>query len=70
MERLKLAGLSLRAEVVAVVCAMLASVVSFGGLVALYASATGELQAVVATLRAVPAASAVAAEAARKPKPG
>jgi len=69
MERFKLAGLSLRAEVVAVLGAMLASVLSFGGVVVLYASASSELDAVVAKW-AAPAASSVAVEAPRKPKPG
>jgi len=70
MERAKLAGLSLRAEVVAVLGAMLASVLSFGAVVVLYASGSGELELVVAKLRAAPAASAVAVEVPRKPKSG
>jgi len=72
MEKARLAGLSLRAEVVAVLGAMLASVLSFGAVVALYASASGELEVVVAKVRAAPAASASAATAgvSRKPKPG
>jgi len=70
MEKVRLAGLSLRAEVVAVLGAMLASVLSFGAVVVLYASASGELQVVVAKLRAAPAASAVAVQVPRKPKPG
>jgi len=70
MERIELAGRSLRAELVAFVAALLVSVVSFVGIVALYASASGELDLVVAKLRAAPAASAVAIEAPRKPKSG
>jgi hypothetical protein len=70
MERARLAGLSLKAEVIAVLGAMLTSVLSFCGIVVLYASASGELDATVAKLRAAPAASAVAAEAPRKPKSG
>jgi hypothetical protein len=70
MERAKLAGLSLRAEVIAVLGAMLASVLSFGAVVVLYASGSGELELVVAKLRAAPAASAVAVEVPRKPKSG
>jgi len=70
MERARLAGLSLRAEVIAVLGAMLASVLSFGGIVVLYTSASGELDVAAAKLRAAPAASAVAVEAPRKPKPG
>jgi hypothetical protein len=68
----RLAGLSLRAEVVAVLGAMLASVLSFGAVVALYASASGGVEDVVAKVRAAPAASAAAAavDAPRKPKPG
>lgn len=70
MERIELAGRSLRAELVAFVAALLVSVVSFVGIVALYASASGELDIVVAKLKAAPAASAVAIEAPRKPKSG
>jgi hypothetical protein len=69
MERAKLAGLSWRAEVIAVLGAMLAAVLSFGGVVVLYASASGELDTAVAKLRA-PAASSVTVEAPRKPKSG
>ena len=70
MERAKLAGLSLRAEVVAVLGAMLASVLSFGAVVAIYASAPGEMEVTVAKAVAAPAASASAVESPRKPKPG
>lgn len=70
MERIELAGRSLRAELVAFVAALLVSVVSFVGIVALYASASGELDIVVAKLKAAPAASAVAIEAPRKPRSG
>jgi hypothetical protein len=70
MESIRLAGLSIRAEVLAFVAALLVSVVSFGSIVALYASASGELEVVVAKVRAAPAASAVAEESPRKPKPG
>jgi len=66
----RVAGLSLRAELVAVVAAMLASVASFGVVVALYASASGELQVAVAKVRAAPASSAALVAAPRKPKPG
>jgi len=70
MEKAKYVGLSLRAEVVAVLAAMLASALSFTLVVALYASASGELNVVVTKLRAAPAASSVAVEVPRKPKPG
>lgn len=70
MERIELAGRSLRAELVAFVAALLVSLVSFVGIVALYASASGELDIVVAKLKAAPAASAVAIEAPRKPRSG
>jgi hypothetical protein len=70
MEKARLAGLSFRAEVVAVLGAMLASVLSFGTVVVLYASASGELEVAVAKDRAAPAASAAAVEAPRKPKSG
>ena len=70
MERVRLAGLSLRADVIAVLGALLASVFSFGSIVMLYASASGELDGAVAKVRAAPAASAIAVDASRKPKPG
>jgi len=70
MEEAKLAGRSLSAAVVAVLGAMLASMLSFGAVVVLYASASGELEMAVAKLRGAPAASAVAVEVPRKPKPG
>jgi hypothetical protein len=70
MEEAKLAGRSLSAEIVAVLGAMLASVLSFVVVVVLYASASGELEVAVAKVRAAPAASAVAAEVPRKLKPG
>ena len=69
MEKAKFAGLSLRAEVFAVLAAMLASALSFTLVVLLYGSASGDLSAVVATLGAAPAASSVATQAPRKPKP-
>jgi hypothetical protein len=72
MESVKrVAGLSLRAELVAVVAAMLASVASFGFVIVLCASASGELDTVVAKLRApAPAASAAVVVRPRKEKPG
>lgn len=70
MERIEPAGRSLRAELVAFAAALLVSVLSFVGIVALYASASGELDIVVAKLKAAPAASAVATEAPRKPRSG
>jgi hypothetical protein len=71
MERVKqVAGLSWVGAVVAVVAAMLASMASFGFVVAVYAASSGELQAAVAKVRGVaPPASAVVA-APRKPKSG
>ena len=71
MESVKrVAGLSLRAELVAVVAAMLASVASFGFVVAVYASASGELEVAMAKVRAAPAASAAVVVAPRKPRSG
>lgn len=69
MEELKVAGLSSKAGLVAVVAAMLSSMVSFGVVVGLFASASGELEVVMAKARAAPAASA-AVVAERKPKSG
>jgi hypothetical protein len=71
MESVKrVAGLSLKGELVAVVAAMLASVASFGIVVALYASASGELHSVIAKVRAAPAASSAVVVVPRKPKSG
>ena len=71
MESVKrVAGLSLRGELVAVVAAMLASLASFGFVVLLYASGSGELQVVLAKVRAAPAASAALVAAPRKPRSG
>lgn len=71
-QQAKLAGLSFVAEVLAVLGAMLASVLSFAAVVVLFASSSGELEVVVAKVRAAPAASAAAASVAavRKPEPG
>lgn len=70
MESIKrVAGLSLKAELVAVVAAILASVASFGFVVVVYAASSGELQVAIAKVRGAPAASAVVA-APRKPKSG
>ena len=72
MEAARLAGLSLRVEVVAVLGAMLASVLSFGLVVVLFASASGEREVAVVKAPAAAAASAAAAvvEVVRRPKPG
>jgi hypothetical protein len=71
MESVKrVAGLSLKAELVAVVAAMLASVASFGFVVVAYASSSGELQVATAKLRGVPAASSALVAAPRKPRSG
>ena len=71
MERVKkVAGLSWVGAVVAVVAAMLASMVSFGFVVAVYAASSGELKVALAKVRgASPPASAVVA-APRKPRSG
>ena len=66
----KFAGLSLRAEFVAVVATMLASMASFGFVIALFASSSGELDVAIAKVRAAPAASAAVVVAPRKPKSG
>ena len=66
----RFAGRSLRAELVAVVAAMLASMVSFGFVVVVYASSSGELQVAMAAAGAAPAASAQVVGAPRKPKSG
>ncbi|MBL8334244.1 MAG: hypothetical protein JNM08_14130 [Rubrivivax sp.] len=66
MEAVKFAGLSKSAGVAASVAALFASMVSVGLVVGLFASASGELGAVVAQARAAPAASAAVAVEVRK----
>ncbi len=64
-------GRSWRAEVALMLCTLVASVLSFGSVVVLYASGSGELDAAVAALAgALPAASASAAGVSRKPGSG
>lgn len=63
-------GRSWRAEVALMLCTLLASVLSFGSVVVLYASGSGELEAAAAQLGLVSAASASAAGASRKPGSG
>ena len=68
----RIAGLSLGGSLVAVVVAMLASVASFGFVVALYASASGELDMAMDQLSAAVAAAggSPALPVAPKAKPG
>lgn len=66
MEALKFAGLSKRAGFAAGLASLFASLVSVGLVVGLFASASGELDAVVAKARAAPAASAALAVELRK----
>lgn len=63
-------GRSWRAEVALMLCTLVASVLSFGSVVVLYASGSGELEAAVAYLAALPATSASAAGVSRKPGSG
>jgi len=71
MERVKqVAGLSWVGSVVAVVAAMLASMVSFGFVVAVYAASSGELQVVMAKVRGAPPSASAVVAAPRKPRSG
>jgi hypothetical protein len=71
MERVKqVAGLSWMGAVVAVVAAMLASMASFGFVVAVYAASSGELQVAMAKVRGVPAPASAVVAAPRKPRSG
>jgi hypothetical protein len=71
MERIKqVAGLSWVGAVVAVVAAMLASMVSFGFVVAVYAASSGELQVAIAKARGVSAPASAVVAAPRKPRSG
>lgn len=66
-KELKLAGRSALAELALVLATVLASVVSFGSVVALYASAEPGEHRVVARASAVASAAAAAKLAAHKP---
>ena len=71
MERVKqVAGLSWVGAVVAVVAAMLASMVSFGFVVAVYAASSGELQVALAKVRGASAPASAVVVAPRKPRSG
>jgi hypothetical protein len=71
MERVKqVAGLSWVGALVAVVAAMLASMVSFGFVVAVYAASSGELQVAMAKVRGAPASASAVVAAPRKPRSG
>jgi hypothetical protein len=71
MESVKrVAGLSLKAELVAVLAAMLASLASFGFVVVAYAASSGELQVAMAKVRGVPASASAVVAAPRKPRSG
>jgi hypothetical protein len=71
MERSEqVAGLSWMGAVVAVIAAMLASMASFGFVVAVYAASSGELQVAMAKVRGVPASAPAVVAAPRKPKSG
>jgi hypothetical protein len=71
MESVKrVAGLSLKAELVAVLAAMLASVASFGFVVVAYAASSGELQVAMAKVRGAPASASAVVAAPRKPRSG
>jgi hypothetical protein len=71
MERVKqVAGLSWVGAIVAVVAAMLASMVSFGFVVAVYAASSGELQVAIAKVRGAPASASAVVAAPRKPRSG
>jgi hypothetical protein len=71
MESIKqVVGLSWVGAVVAVVAAMLASLVSFGFVVVLYAASSGELQVALAKVRGAPAPASAVVAAPRKAKPG
>lgn len=62
--------LSLRARLVGAVFGVVSSVVSLGAVLGLFASASGELDPVLAKLKSSPAASAAAAKAGSQPKRG
>ena len=67
MERvIQVAGRSWVSAVVAVVAAMLASVVSFGFVVVVYAASSGELQVAMAQVPGVPASTSASVAAPRK----
>jgi hypothetical protein len=62
--------LSLKSRLLGAALGVVSSVASLGAVVVLFASASGELDPVLAKLKAQPAASAAAAKAASQPKRG
>lgn len=62
--------LSFRSRLLSAAFGLVSSVASLGAVVVLFASASGELDPVLAKLKAQPAASAAAAKAASQPKRG
>jgi hypothetical protein len=58
---------SLKARVAGAICGLACSFVSLAAVVALFASASGELDPVLAKFKAAPSASEVAAKAPAKP---
>jgi hypothetical protein len=60
MKKFDLAGGSLKAELIACAGALLATIVSLGSVLVLFASASGELEPIFAKAKPAPASSAVA----------
>ena len=69
MESFKHHGQSFRARLAGMVIALLSCLVFLGSVLALFASASGELDPLLARLQGAPAASAVVVKAAARPAP-
>jgi uncharacterized membrane protein YjjP (DUF1212 family) len=69
MQAFKFNLLSLRARLACAVFALVASLAWMAATVAVFASASGELDPLLAKLQTAPAGSAVAAKASAKPSP-
>ena len=70
MQSFKFALLSLRARLAAVACGLVCCVASLAAVVLAFASASGELDPLLAKVKAAPAASAVASKEPSKRVPG
>jgi hypothetical protein len=70
MQSFKFELLSLRARLAAAVVGLLGSLFSLVGVLAVFASASGEADVVLAKRKPAPVASAVASRAPAKPAPG
>ena len=70
MQSFKFKLISLKARVAGAVFGLICSLASLSAVIAVFASASGELDPVLARIRAAPSASEVASKVPAKPVPG